>query len=145
MIPGLSRSFRALRAIRLPTTASLGSAAAMGACVGKASWQDPVIALPVGTLTSEVFTDIASVFPPGPTTFANYGWSIPHEGIRHELLRIEKAVGMMSGSDASFAAFLEYFETCSRALLEPCTLSARSPETEASILADRCTVCAKQM
>ena len=82
----------------------------MGACLAS-GFADPVASLSAPSLTSSVFTRVDLVFPPGPKTFANYGWSIPHEAIRHEMMRIEYATSRMSGSDASFGKFREYFDS----------------------------------
>lgn len=77
---------------------------------GKDAWVDPVKAMPVPTLTSTVYEGLSVVSPKTAQNFAEHTWSMPHECIRHELIRIDKMVDCMSGSGASVKAFLNYFE-----------------------------------
>jgi hemerythrin-like domain-containing protein len=77
-------------------------------CLTSCRFSDPVRELPTPHLTSPV---IAKAFPPTDDNFANYNWSIAHEALRHECMRLERAADAMSGSESSFESFREYFET----------------------------------
>lgn len=92
-------------------------------------FSDPVQKLPARSLTSEVISDASSAFPLTETSFANYNWSLPHEALRHECMRLEHAADSMSGSATSFARFREYFETYVQTLME------RHHAVEESVLA----------